>query len=267
MNLSFPGYIITRKTGDIVSLRKKFYVNLILKSIIIISIIFVLLDWMPILNKDNTLDTTMYSYGFKALLILLISLLIFITGEDALNEKDAIIIKVIFILVIIADSSLVLFNTPVIGIMFFSFVQFGLILRNSRGMREKIKINRNNKLRTSLFVNTILATLLFIFNLIRLMNGLMEEKLLLLIMALYGLMVSLSLWTAFANYLVGIFPKINSLFVALGMFFFVLCDLNVGLSLILPNGYIRDIASALVWIFYTPALTLIALSGYRFNTK
>lgn len=242
---------------------KKFFIGLILKSIIIIYIFFILLDWLPIINPDITFDTLTYSYALKALVILMITLLVFLTGKDAMNEEDAFMLKVIFLLIIVADSALVIFESPVFGIMFFSFVQYGLILRNSIGMREKYKKNKNNKLRTSLFVNTILATLLFIFNLIRLMNSLMEESLLLLIMALYGLMISASLWTAFANYLLGVFPRINSRLVALGMFFFVLCDLNVGLSLILPVSNLRDIASALIWIFYTPALTLIALSGYK----
>ena len=93
----------------------------------------------------------------------------------------------------------------------------------------------------------------------------MDEKLLLVIMVLYGMMISISLWTAIANYLLKLFPKTNSIMISLGMIFFVLCDINVGLSLILPASLTRTISLNLIWVFYTPALTLLALSRYRYK--
>ncbi|TJX15894.1 hypothetical protein E9840_01695 [Tissierella creatinini] len=250
------------------SQKKKNFVFIILFFIAVLSLGFILLDWLPLISKYKLQISYKYSYSFKVIVVLLTTLLVFISGNDCLSKRDLKEMKRIFILVLLADSALVGFQTPVIGILFFSFVQLCLVFRNSKGMREVIKSDGNFKLRRSLFINTILVTTLFILNLVRIMDNHMENKLLLLIMVLYGFMVSLSLWTAMANYLLKLFPKTNSIMVALGMCFFALCDINVGLSLILPEGLIRTISSDLVWIFYAPALTLLALSGYKYkNTE
>lgn len=245
---------------------KKNFISLILFLIEMISIIFIFLDFFPLISRSKLEeDTFLYSYAFKALVVLLTTLLVFITGKDCLNKNDSTRLKIIFLLILLADLSLAIFPTPVIGIFFFSLVQLGLILRNSLGMKEKIRVKGNFQLKTSLFINTILVTILFILILIRIMDKHMDEKLVLLIMVLYGIMVSISLWTAIANYLLKVFPRINSLMISLGMICFVLCDINVGLSLILPASLTRTLSLDLIWIFYTPALTLLALSGYRYN--
>lgn len=247
------------------SQKKKKFVFIILFFIVVLSLGFILLDWLPLIIKYKIQISYKYSYGFKAMVVLLTTLLVFISGKDCLCKSDLKLMKIIFLLVLTADSALVIFETPVMGILFFSFVQLCLFLRNSKGMREVIRAEGDFKLRRSLFINTILVTTLLILNLLRIMELYMTYKLLLFIMVLYGFMVSLSLWTAIANYLLKLFPKTNSIMVALGMCFFALCDINVALSLILPNSLIRSISTNLVWIFYAPALTLLALSSYKYK--
>ena len=125
---------------------------------------------------------------------------------------------------------------------------------------------KESPLKSSLFINTILSTVLFLLFLMKLINEHLDERLLFIVIVFYGLVVSTSLWAAFANYLLKLFPKTNSILVSLGMLFFVLCDINVGLSLALPHGLAKTISSNLIWIFYTPALTLIGLSGYNLKS-
>ncbi len=245
--------------------KKKKYLSIILSFIALASIGFIIVDWKSLISKTNERDLALYSYTFKAIIVFLTSLLVFIAGKDYLDYRDIKLMRVIFALIIVADAALILFNTPVVGILFFSFVQLLLIFRNSYGMREKIKSEGDHHLRKSLFINTILVTTFFLLILLNLINMYLEDDMLLFTMLLYSLMISLSLWAAIANYLLRLFPNINSIMIALGMIFFVLCDINVGLSLILPKSLIKTISSNLIWIFYTPALTLLALSSYKYE--
>ncbi len=258
------GIFKLEKVGDRVSPKKKRNIFIILIFILIISLGFILLDFLPLIHPKLQ-QPVLISYSFKAMIVLLTTILVFMIGKDCISKRDANMMKLIFSLIILADASLVVVPHPLIGISLFFFVQLGLTLRNSLGMSKKIGFKRNNKIRGSLFINTVLVTVLFILILMRIINRHMDDKLLLIIMVLYGLMISISLWTALANYLLGLFPRVNSIMVSLGMVFFVLCDINVGLYLVLPSGLIKIIFSNLIWVFYTPALTLLALSGYNYK--
>ncbi|MDD2447138.1 MAG: hypothetical protein PHY91_05575 [Tissierellia bacterium] len=246
--------------------KKRYLIIIILVLIAIASLIIILLDWLPFIVDTISLYETRHSNRFKAIVVLLATSIVFITGNNSLNKKDLIMMKTIYILIILADTALVLIQNPIVGILFFSLVQLGLIIRNSVGLKDKIRFAKEYPIKSSLFINTILSTVLFLLFLVKLINEHLDDRLLLTVIIFYGLMLSTSLWTALANYLLSLFPKINSILVSLGMFFFVLCDINVGLSLTLPHGLVQTISSNLVWIFYSPALTLIALSGYNLKS-
>jgi len=50
-----------------------------------------------------------------------------------------------------------------------------------------------------------------------------------------------------------------------GITLFFVGDFLVGIELITENEYSKNILNLILWIFYTPAITLIALSGYNFT--
>ena len=57
-------------------------------------------------------------------------------------------------------------------------------------------------------------------------------------------------------------PRENQLFSRLGMLLFLACDVNVFIFNLLPAGYTAYTASiVLMWLFYLPAQTLLALSA------
>jgi hypothetical protein len=57
-------------------------------------------------------------------------------------------------------------------------------------------------------------------------------------------------------------PRINTLFSRIGMILFLCCDVNVFLSNLLTAGdAFNDPARILMWVFYLPAQTLLALSA------
>jgi hypothetical protein len=80
---------------------------------------------------------------------------------------------------------------------------------------------------------------------------------------LYGLILSISLWAGIANFVLSLFPDKNSKVIAIAMVFFYLGDILVGLDGLLSSGPIWLIATSLIWVFYTPAITLLAISSYK----
>ncbi|MGI6562234.1 MAG: hypothetical protein ACOX3Q_06705 [Clostridia bacterium] len=240
---------------------KKYTVAVVVILLIVTWLLFVLQDFTALLYS-KPFRTGLDSNTLKAFVVFLTTLLVFITGNDGLNKRDAFLMKVIYVLIIIADFSLVYFESQTVGIFFFIWVQSGLILRNSAGMKEKLKRNFIKLLLPSLSVGFILPTALLFF-----IRSLSSRPHLLVFMAIYACTVSLSLWAAASAYILRLLPKKNGLLVFIGMICFLFCDINVGLSWILPKGMERSLAYAFIWVFYAPALTLIALSGYKLSTN
>jgi len=82
---------------------------------------------------------------------------------------------------------------------------------------------------------------------------------------LYGIVLSISLWAGLAANTLELLPKRNSVMVAVGMICFYCCDVLVGLDAVMEAGLPWLWANSLIWIFYIPALVLLALSCYRYN--
>ena len=207
----------------------------------------------------------LYIMMSKFLIIILSTIIVFLIGKDGLNKKDTKTLKIIYIFIILSDISLALGDTAFIGIIMFGVVQISLITRNGVGIFEKLNSLNYRPLRSVQFINTILGTILLVLIALDFVYSVGVSNKLLYLMIFYGSLLCLSLWTAVMNHIIGIFPRINSLLVSIGMTFFLFCDLSVGFSLILERGNYWIIADSLNWIFYTPAILLIALSGYDYN--
>ena len=61
------------------------------------------------------------------------------------------------------------------------------------------------------------------------------------------------------------YPKPNRAIIPLGMLLFALCDINVGLINVLPDGAGRSAANILIWVFYLPSQILLSASGAKFT--
>ena len=76
------------------------------------------------------------------------------------------------------------------------------------------------------------------------------------------LIISVTITTFFAEQ-----PRINKLFSRLGMLLFIACDINVAaFNALLPGGAGHAAAGFLMWAFYLPAQTLLALSATTLAT-
>jgi hypothetical protein len=81
-------------------------------------------------------------------------------------------------------------------------------------------------------------------------------------LTVYALLLAASVWAALACPALGHFPLPNAVLVAVAMVLFAICDVTVGLSILLPPADPLFWLTHTTWTWYTPALVLLVLSGY-----
>lgn len=238
----------------------KFKISIIIALILIISGSFITLDLITAFEMKNLYLTL--SLVLKALIVFLTTLLVFLINNRGISKGDTSLLKIIFIFIIIADLTLVLLKKPYMGIIVFFFVQLLLIYRNSYA------IYKQHNLRVIFDKNTMMILILLmilLFTFLLYLNNHISDLFLFILFLSYGLIKSFSVLAAGLTYRFKVFPKTNRLLLFIGVVCFYLCDLNVGLNLAFNSCSIKNLSNILIWIFYTPALTLIALSGYDFR--
>lgn len=239
-------------------IKNKLTINISL--ILIVSGGFIALDLVQILATSSF--NPMPSLVLKGGIVFLTTLLVLLINNHGINQKDTTLLKLIYMLIIFADLSLLLFQKPYMGIILFLLAQCLLIYRNSDA------IFNSNHFRAifdgySIFFAFALTILLLLY--LILIKKHTTDALLFILFMFYGMIKSSAVFTAILNFRFKVFPNINRLLLLIGTICFYFCDLNVGLTLIFNESLIQNISSTLIWIFYTPALTLIALSGYNFD--
>ncbi len=201
-------------------------------------------------------------HWIKRVNVLLAALLVWAAGRDSYNIKDITRMKRIFLVICLGEAAFLL-GRPDIAIGIFAVCQLLLILRNGNGLRYGLKnAAPGQKTKLSLLG---LSLLFILYSLVSILKAFAGSCSLQAIAMAYGLLLSISLWIAAANYTLGLFPAENSILIVTGMVCFYLCDIMVGLDGILKPGLPWLIASSMIWVFYTPAVILLALSCYRYD--
>lgn len=190
-----------------------------------------------------------------------------IPKDDALSTKDYKLIKTSFGFIVLADFLLVLLQNFLsdkyhdlingIGIGVFMIVQTLLIIRHATGIRSDKEHHSHMRFKCisalSIYIPGIVAVLI--------LHSLMSEKMLIEI-SIYAAMVTTSTWFGVNTLTRDTFPKRNRTLIAAGMLFFLCCDISVGVMTFGPT-LASKIATSVVYVFYTPALLLLAFSGYK----
>jgi hypothetical protein len=144
-----------------------------------------------------------------------------------------------------------------LGICFFMVVQALFIYRHTR---------TSDTDKSFPWILCIPFTVMFIANalhLFRIFDGPTVP-----IVATYGAFLICSLIVACKVPKVGYFPEKNARNIKRGMILFFCCDACVGISLATGDNHtvreiVATVANNFVWYFYTPALILLGLSGYK----
>jgi hypothetical protein len=245
------------------SIYKKIIIFSVIALIILIYILNTILDFSRLFNY-YALYSLFPNEILKRINVLLATALVWFVGKDTIRPHDSQLMKCVFIFICCGEICFLLAK-PAFAIVFFITCQCLLIIRHSKGFGSKL-IASNSKQRLILAMSALVPIMLIFIGVIMLLP-LVTLNSLVLIAATYGIILSISLWAGLANHILGLFPYPNSKMVAIGMLCFFCCDVLVGLDGLLNYSTAWIVASSFIWVFYTPAITLLALSCYRYSAK
>ncbi|KUO70188.1 MAG: hypothetical protein APF77_03870 [Clostridia bacterium BRH_c25] len=240
---------------------KKLYVSIILFIILALSIWYLTLDFSRFFSRNYSYDIYP-SAMLKRINAILAVFIAWAVDKDGLSLRDSRRMKAAFIFIILGEAAFAI-GERAIGVGIFTVCQTLLIVRNSTGLKYKLKhashIQKKRLIISGFILMLILAVFSFMFaSLIKLCSAFIAAY-------LYGIVLSISLWAGLAANTLELLPKRNSVMVAVGMICFYCCDVLVGLDAVMEAGLPWLWANSLIWIFYIPALVLLALSCYRYN--
>jgi hypothetical protein len=183
-------------------------------------------------------------------------------AEHEVEPGDSRRFRQLFTLVFVADTCFIAGQKP-IGVMLFFVFQLMLIHRNLLGLRPALP--RLPRARLALLVGAFTAASLFVATTLtpHLPNLVLRVGL-----PLYLAAVTVSVIAAWVAVWIGRFPARNAALMRAGMTCFFLCDLTVGINFAVEAGSsLQLLASSLTWLFYAPALALVATSGTRLELR
>lgn len=234
-------------------LGKDYKIKIVKKILIVIGALYFIFLYMDIFKIQALISSDTIKF-ISIILIFIISLLL---REYALDSKRIVLLQIGLFITIFADLFLLLLNRNyILGVALFSIVQ---ILNSIRYDLTKARKTFKN------FIIMFLILLLVYFS--------VEVDFLFLIVIYYIICLLISTIRGIGVYIYGLYPSPNKEIIALGMIFFLLCDINVGLYNII--GYLNSIGKCTnlsstifpiwIWLFYLPSQILLSLSEYRFK--
>ena len=195
---------------------------------------------------------------------ILCAVMVGLIGKAAVDRRDYRTLLVAFVLTLIADYFLILQDAAIPGTLLFIVVHGLLIHRHSRGFRASLRPLERARTYRLLFL-----TGLVVYGgsgaLIASIHPLLTRTHMLALDSAYLLFLATSLWMAWGTLIRGAFATRNTWYIVIGMTCFYFCDVSVGLSAALKGTVQGDVLNNLVGLFYSPALVLLAYSGYRWR--
>lgn len=220
----------------------------------------IIFDMKP--DDHSTINKVSYIMKF-CVSFLCVSVALLIPKADSLSARDFKLLKITFGFVLLADFLLVFLQALLpkedaetinkIGIGVFMIVQTLLIIRHAEGFSLK-----GGDKKTHLF-QIISALLIYIPGAVTVIIINKIEPTMIIEIAVYALFVTTSTWMGLNVLTRDTFPKTNRHLIAAGMMLFLCCDISVGVMTFAKS----TVATTLVYVFYAPALLLLAFSGYK----
>ncbi len=252
---------------------KQIKVYFFLTMILVLTASFLTFDWTQyyfgIVRSSD--PEWLYSRLTKTATSLVVFLLAFSIGGDEMDPSDHRRLRRCFLAIFAGD---LLFLLDEISPLFDLFAVLAfltghilVIVRNAQGLLPYFR----RKLPASSFLLAVLSAtailfltgILYIFTLFNQVRGSPFQY----VFPVYALVLDLSLWAGWMTLQSGYFPKPNAVLIALGATFFFVGDYLVGFNLTLAPSLQRTTTLFMTWIFYAPAITLLALSGYRWKLQ
>lgn len=253
-------------------MEKKTKVIIALSVVTLLAITFFVRDWYVFYKcgavEQCLVDSSHFQNYAKFAVTTIVTIVALIIGKSALCKRDKRFLQAGFIMALCADFCLkILHNATslfehcsdytLLGICFFMVVQALFIFRHSRISDTDNSVP---------WIICIPFVVMFICNALHLF-GIFESPTI-PIVGTYATFLICSVVVAWQAPKKGYFPAENAKDIKRGMILFFCCDACVGISLATGPDHstqeiVATVANNFVWYFYTPALILLALSGYR----
>ncbi len=253
-------------------MNKKTLINSLLVIISILMISFFVKDWLVFYNcgavEQCLVESSNYQNIAKFAVTTIMAIIVFFIGDNCLCKRDRTILQAGFAMAFCADFCLKIMHNyahvlehrsdyTLLGIYFFMVVQALFIYRHTRTS------DTDNSLPWILCIPFSIMFILNALHLFRVFDGFTIP-----VIGTYAAFLICSLIVACQAPKKGYFPAKNAMNIRRGMILFFCCDACVGISLATGEDHsvqeiVATVANNFVWYFYTPALILLGLSGYK----
>ncbi|TYQ18320.1 UNVERIFIED_CONTAM: hypothetical protein Cloal_0751 [Acetivibrio alkalicellulosi] len=240
------------------SKNKKLLLKVLLCGIFVVlmSYVFINVRYLFYLNSTEGYNQTRL---FKRLIPLFCTVIVFIIGKNNINKKDLTMLKISYLMICGAEVAFI-FNQFIMGVVFFGSCQILLSIRHFAAVLPALKYHKKKMYILGTIIVAVLIVLsTFVF------YPILQGGTIFYTIIIYALFLGISLWIGFAPYFSDVFPKKNGILIMIGMVLFFVSDIIVGLEVISDDVYINNIFNLILWTLYAPAITLIALSGFKYK--
>lgn len=197
---------------------------------------------------------------------ILCAILVWMTGSAGLDREDLRLLNAAFAVALVADYCLILQDWAIPGTLLFIVVHGLLIVRHARGFAASLAPpERARTIRLLLLSAAVVygGAIILIVN----VKSILDRTHMFVLDAAYLLILATSLWMAVGTLIRSFYPSRNAWYITIGMVCFYFCDVTVGLAAALKGTTAGDVLNNLVGFFYSPALVLLAYSGYSWHRQ
>ena len=253
-------------------MKKKKLITLLLVVVGILMVTFFVKDWLVFYNcgavEQCLVENSNYQNIAKFIVTAIMSVVVFFIGGNCLCPRDRNFLQVGFAMALCADFCLKILHNyshfldhrsdyTLLGICCFMVTQTFFIYRHTRVS------DTDNSVPKIILIPFAVMFLANARHLFRIFEGPTVP-----IVATYGAFLICSLIVACQVPKKGYYPTKNARNIKRGMILFFCCDACVGISLATGDDHsvqeiVATVANNFVWYFYTPALILLGLSGYK----
>ncbi len=195
----------------------------------------------------------------------LCAFLVWMIRGARVDRQDALLLGAAFAVTLVADFFLILLDWTIPGTVLFIVVHALLIVRHARGFRASLAPDRRVR-SLRLYALTALVAYGGAVALIFTVKPILERTHSLALDSVYLLFLATSMWMAWGTLIRDFYLTRNAWYAVIGMTSFFFCDVSVGLSASLSGTTSGAVLNTLVGMFYSPALVLLAYSGYHWHS-
>ena len=253
-----PASSETPSDTPVIGIVKAALVRTIMASIMLLTGAYVGVDWAMFFHHFASTFPADAGYARSVMCFLLVLLI----GPTDISVADRRYLGAAFVVTLLADYFLILTDKMTLGTAIFLVVHGIYIARHAQGIKASFAPAVRAKTIKWMVITGVVAygaTLALIVT----VKPILVRSGMFALDCVYLGFLSTSLWMAWGTLIRSFYPRYNAWMIAVGMTFFYCCDVSVGLSAALNGTDAGAILNNMVGLFYTPALVLLAFSGFR----